>query len=150
VPLIPLLRILPIGYNQPMTKSEIGLILADARRRAGQTQTELAEAMNTTQPVVARAEAGGRMPSLGFIDRWARATGAPIDLKLGASSQGMRPASERRALVRSVLGPDRFNPWERDPAAVEAELLDRAGLSRKYFERSRSRGGTQRSARPAG
>lgn len=117
-----------------MTKAEIGLILADARRRSGKTQAELAEAMETPQPAIARAEAGLRMPTLQFIERWARATGRPIKLEIGG-----RPtppsAAEREAQVRSVLGPGRFNPWDRNPSLVEAELLDRAGLTRKRFER---------------
>src|SRR5713101_6397498 len=121
--------ILPIGYNVSMTKSEIGLILANARRRSGKTQSELAQAMGTTQPAIARAEAGYRMPTLGFIDRWARATGAPISLKLGQTRPEMQPASARRAMVRSVLGAGRFNPWDRNPAPIEAALLEKAGLS---------------------
>ena len=118
-----------------MTKPEIGLILANARRRSGKTQAELAQVMGTTQPVIARAEAGYRMPTLDFIDRWARGTGVPIVLKLGQSRPGMPAAATRRALVRSVLGPGRFNPWDRNPAPVEAALLEQAGLSRKHFER---------------
>src|ERR1700730_376696 len=118
-----------------MTKAEIGLILAKARRRSGQTQVELAQAMQTTQPVIARAEAGSRMPTLGFIDRWARATGAPISLKLGETQPRMPPAAARRLLLRSVLGPGRFNPWDRNPSPVEAELLEQAGQSRGHFER---------------
>ena len=126
--------ILPIGYNSPMTKAEIGLILARARRRAGQTQLELAQTMATTQPVIARAEAGNRMPTLGFIDRWARATGAPISLRLGDTQPEMQPAAARRAVVRSVLGPGRFNPWDRNPSAVEAKLLEQNGQGREHFE----------------
>ncbi len=118
-----------------MTKSEIGLVLANARRRSGKTQSELAQAMGTTQPAIARAEAGYRMPTLGFIDRWARATGAPISLKLGQSRQEIQPAAVRRAMVRSVLGAGRFNPWDRNPAPIEAALLEKAGLSREHFER---------------
>ena len=136
--------IYPNGYNSNMTKSEIGLILANARRRSGQTQVELARAMGTTQPVVARAEAGYRMPTIGFIDRWARATGAAISLQLGESQRGMQPAAERRAIVRSVLGPGRFNPWDRDPSPVEAELLERAGQSRQHFERVKRANGRRR------
>ena len=117
-----------------MTRAEIGLILADARRRSGKTQAELAKAMETPQPAIARAEAGLRMPTLQFIERWARATGRPITLKIGEPPP-TRSAAERAALVRSVLGPGRFNPWDRNPGPAEAELLDRAGLTRKRFER---------------
>ncbi len=132
-----------------MTKSEMGLILAEARRRSGKTQRDLAEAMGTTQPAIARAEAGFRMPTLGLIDRWARATGAPISLRLGQARSGMQPASKRRAMVRSVLGPGRFNPWDRNPAPIEAKLLEQAGLSRKHFERLRPDRGQERKARSA-
>lgn len=118
-----------------MTKSEIGLILANARRRSGKTQAELAEAMETPQSAIARAEGGLRMPTLQFIERWARATGTPITLKIGEPRPATRSAADRGALVRSVLGPGRFNPWDREPAPAEAELLERAGLSRKRFER---------------
>jgi transcriptional regulator with XRE-family HTH domain len=134
-------QILPYGYNCLVTKSEIGLILANARRRSGKTQAELAQAMGTTQPVIARAEAGYRMPTLDFIDRWARGTGVPISLKLGQTRPAMQPAATRRALVRSVLGRGRFDPWDRNPAPVEAELLERAGLSREHFERMKRRHG---------
>jgi transcriptional regulator with XRE-family HTH domain len=132
-----------------MTKSEVGLILADARRRSGKTQALLAEAMGTTQPAIARAEAGYRMPTLGLIDRWARATGAPISIKLGETRPEMQRAADRRAMVRSVLGPGRFNPWDRNPAPVEAELLERAGLGRQKFERLRRPLGQRRKARSA-
>src|SRR5712691_12149988 len=127
-----------------MTKSEIGLILANARLRAGKTQVDLARAMGATQPAIARAEAGYRMPTLGFIDRWARATGAPITLELGKSRPEMQSASARRAMVRSVLGSGRFNPWERNPAPIEAELLEQTGQSREHFDRLKRRRGERR------
>lgn len=127
-------RYCQLGIIGTVTKSEVGLILANARRRAGKTQAELAQAMGTTQPVIARAEAGYRMPTLGFIDRWARASGAPISLKLGQAQRAMQPAAARRAMVRSVLGPGRFNPWDRNPSPVEAKLLEQAGQSREHFE----------------
>jgi transcriptional regulator with XRE-family HTH domain len=124
-----------------MTKAEIGLILAKARQRSGKTQVQLALAMGTTQPAIARAEAGSRMPTLGFIDRWARATGARISLKLGEPEPTMQPAGTRRAVVRSVLGAGRFNPWDRTPSLIEAELLDQAGQTKEYFERLKRRRG---------
>lgn len=97
--------------------------------------------METSQSVIARAEAGYRMPTLGFIERWARATGAPITIELGNTRRGMQPASARRAMVRSVLGAGRFNPWERNPAPVEAELLELTGQSREHFDRLKRRRG---------
>jgi transcriptional regulator with XRE-family HTH domain len=133
-----------------MTKSEIGLILADARRRAGQTQAELANAMGTTQSVIARAEAGYRMASVPFIDRWAVATKVPISLPFGGSRPRTQTAAAKGAVVRSVLGPGRFNPWDRNPAPVETDLLERAGLTREYFERARRRRGRGKARPTAG
>jgi len=91
--------------------------------------------MATTQPAIARAEAGYRMPTIGFIDRWARATGEPIQLELGAATPQRMSAASRRALVRSVLGPGAFNPWDRNPTPAEADLLKRAGFDRVHFDR---------------
>jgi transcriptional regulator with XRE-family HTH domain len=133
-------ELLPFGYNCLVTKSEIGLILMNARHRSGKTQAELAQVIGTTQPVIARAEAGYRMPTVDFIDRWARGTGVPIVLKLGQTRPRMPAAATRRALVRTVLGRGRFNPWDRNPAPVEAALLEEAGLSREHFERMKRQG----------
>jgi transcriptional regulator with XRE-family HTH domain len=104
------------------------------------TQAQLARAMSTTQPVIARAEAGNRMPTIAFIDRWARATGSPLNLTFGERPVALSSA-EKAGLVDRVLGPDRFNPWDRKPSAVEAELLERSGRDRAYFRRLRSRRG---------
>lgn len=117
-----------------MTKAEIGRLLEAARRGAGKTQAEMAKAMGTAQPAIARAEAGLRMPSLPFIERWALATGKPIALRLGAGQPQTPSLAARRTLVRSTLGPGRFNPWARNPTPAEADLLEKQGLSREYFE----------------
>ena len=107
------------------------------REAHGKTQVEVARSMGTTQSAIARAEAGDRMPTLGFIDRWARATGAPITLELGRPASRTETAAKRRAMVRSALGPGRFHPWERNPSPIEAKLLDQAGLTREHFARIR-------------
>ena len=49
-----------------------------ARNRAGLTQTELAQKMGTTQPVVARMEGGRIQPSLRTLQRLAKATGSRL------------------------------------------------------------------------
>ena len=86
------------------------------------------------------------MPSLEFIDRWAKATGRPITLTLGQEKRGQLTRAERRRLVRSVLGPGRFNPWDRDPSRIEAAILEKAGKDRAYFEELRTRGTSGRRA----
>lgn len=111
------------------------------------TQAELAIAMGAAQPAIARAESGYRMPTLEFIERWARATGSQITLTLGGARPPVPSASKRRAIARSVLGPGRFNPWDREPSSVEAALLTKAGLGPKHFEQLRSSHGKKRKAR---
>lgn len=127
-----------------MTRSEIALRLTQSRLRSGLTQSQLAAAIGTPQPAIARAESGYRMPSVEFIDRWAKATGRPITLTLGDDKRGQLTRTERRRLVRSVLGPGRFNPWDREPSRVEAALLTKAGKDRAYFEELRARGRSRR------
>ena len=102
------------------------------------TQAKLAEAMGTTQPVIARAEGGYRMPTLEFMDRWAQATGSPLSITFGQQVQPKTSAADKRALVESVLGRGRFNPWDRSPSDVEAALLEKAGRDRAYFRRLKS------------
>lgn len=48
--------------------------LIEARGRADMTQEEVAEAMGTTQAVVARLESGKVLPSTRTLERFARAT----------------------------------------------------------------------------
>jgi len=49
-----------------------------ARNRVGLTQAQLARKMGTTQPVVARLEAGRVRPSMRTLERFARATGTRL------------------------------------------------------------------------
>jgi len=129
-----------------MTKTEVGWLLASARARSRMTQAKLAEVMGTTQPVVARAEGGYRMPTLEFIDRWARATGMPLTMTFGGGAQAPDSPARKRALVDSVLGPGRFDPWERQPSDVEAALLKKAGRTQAYFRGLKASGGKARRA----
>ena len=56
---------------------EFDLVFAMIRARttAGLTQAQVAERMASTQPAVARLEAGGRIPSTQTLQRFAKATG---------------------------------------------------------------------------
>jgi transcriptional regulator with XRE-family HTH domain len=57
-----------------------GVVIAEARRRAGISQTELARRMNTSQPTVARLEASGTDPRWSTVERALRALGEEIHL----------------------------------------------------------------------
>ncbi len=95
-----------------MSPAQLVVELRARRLKAGLTQAALAEAMGTTQPAVARAEAGAVIPSLTFVDRWVAATGYPLTLTLGERPKALTSRQKSR-LVREVLGDDAFDPWER-------------------------------------
>ncbi|OZB75063.1 MAG: transcriptional regulator [Halothiobacillus sp. 14-55-98] len=56
--------------------------LIAARVRAGLTQTQLAERMNTTQSTIARLESGKSLPSLRTLQRIAKATNSRASVTL--------------------------------------------------------------------
>lgn len=56
--------------------------LIRARIKAGLTQAEVAERMQSTQPAVARLESAGRIPSTRTLQRYARATGHRLRITL--------------------------------------------------------------------
>jgi ribosome-binding protein aMBF1 (putative translation factor) len=56
--------------------------LIRARMKAGLTQAEVAERMQSTQPAVARLESAGRIPSTRTLQRYARATGHRLRIRL--------------------------------------------------------------------
>src|SRR5258708_7308474 len=61
-------------------EEEFSLVAAliDARTRAGLTQEQVAQRMNTTQAVIARLEGGGSKPSTRTLERYAEATGSRL------------------------------------------------------------------------
>ncbi len=56
--------------------------LIEARAKTGMTQAEVADRMGTTQSVVARIESGRNPPNLKTLEKYARAIGSRIELKL--------------------------------------------------------------------
>lgn len=56
--------------------------LLDARRRAGLTQGELANAMGTTRSVVSRLESGRHSPSVDTLAAAAQALGCRLEIRL--------------------------------------------------------------------
>jgi predicted transcriptional regulator len=59
--------------------------LIEARTRAGLTQQELADRMGTTQPVIARLESGRQKPTTKTLERFAKATGSKVEIRLVAT-----------------------------------------------------------------
>lgn len=76
------------GYQEARDVFELGARVRAERERLGLTQSELAERMETTQPTIARLEAGGVTPSLDTLHRAANALGLElvVDFRQQASA----------------------------------------------------------------
>lgn len=72
------------GYREAYDALEEEFTLAaamiEARAKAGLTQEQVAQRMNTTQTVVARLESGRSKPSTRTLERFAAATGARLKI----------------------------------------------------------------------
>jgi ribosome-binding protein aMBF1 (putative translation factor) len=68
--------------------------LIEARSKADMTQEEVAEAMGTTQAVIARLESGRKLPSTRTLERFAKAT--RTRLRISFEPQPKRPALKAR------------------------------------------------------
>jgi transcriptional regulator with XRE-family HTH domain len=93
-----------------------GKTLKEARLRAGLTQTELAERLGASQPVVARLESGRANPRIATFERALAATGhrlavtveasgyPPIDETLITGNLQISPADRIRRFAASYRG----------------------------------------------
>jgi ribosome-binding protein aMBF1 (putative translation factor) len=62
------------AYNALEAEFALASSLIKARSEAGMTQEQVAQAMGTTQAVVARLESGKALPSTRTLERFAKAT----------------------------------------------------------------------------
>lgn len=60
-------------FQRYRTYSEISNLITAARLHKGLSQEELAKLVKTKQPSIARLESGKALPSVGFLDRIAKA-----------------------------------------------------------------------------
>jgi len=76
------------GYREAKDAFDLGARVRFERERLGLTQSELAERMGTSQPTIARLEAGGVTPSLDTLHRAAEALGLElvVDFRRQASA----------------------------------------------------------------
>ena len=75
------------GFTEAYDALELGYRVTDqllkARARAGLTQDAVAERMGTTKSAISRLEASGKhTPSLATLQRYARAVGCDLQVKL--------------------------------------------------------------------
>jgi len=75
-----------------------GKLLADARRHAGLTQTDLAKRLAITQAAVAQLERSDSNPRLATLDRALRATGVELVI-----TTRLRRAAVDEGLIRQQL-----------------------------------------------
>jgi ribosome-binding protein aMBF1 (putative translation factor) len=73
------------GYRDAREAFELAERVRQARERLGVTQAELAARIGSTQPAIARLEAGGVSPSLVTLRRIAAALGLELVVELRAS-----------------------------------------------------------------
>lgn len=73
-------------YEAQAPEFELARELIAARTRAGLTQAELAQRMNTTQSTIARLESGRTLPSMRTLARFAEATGSRAVVRLERSA----------------------------------------------------------------
>jgi len=66
------------AFENPPVAFEIARAIKEVRIKKGWTQERLAKAMKTSQPIIARAEAGNITPSHAFLKRVAKAVGARL------------------------------------------------------------------------
>jgi DNA-binding XRE family transcriptional regulator len=72
-------------YDAQAPEFAVARELIAARMRAGLTQEQVAEKMQTTQSTVARMESGRTLPSLRTLARYAEATGSRAVVHLEAA-----------------------------------------------------------------
>ena len=87
-------------------------LVREARKRAGLTQAELARRVGTSQPAIARIEAGRSQPSFDRVVELLRACGFDLLVGLGPVDDadvhqardlaGLRPADRLDVLVTTV------------------------------------------------
>ena len=72
-------------YEAQTPEFAVARELIAARIRAGLTQEQVAEKMQTTQSTIARLESGRTFPSLRTLSRYAEATGSRAVVRLEAA-----------------------------------------------------------------
>lgn len=70
------------AYEAARLRFELGAAVRERRERMGLTQQQLADAAGLQQPAVARFEAGGTMPTLLMLERYAHALGMRLTVEL--------------------------------------------------------------------
>ena len=84
------------AYNALEDEFAVASALLKARGEADMTQEQVAQAMGTTQAVVARLESGRTMPSTRTLERFAKAT----HTRLRISFESVKPVKPGHSVTR--------------------------------------------------
>ena len=100
-----------------------GMVISETRRRKGISQAELARRMNTSQPTVARLEAGGTDPRWSTVQRALQAMGERVSLT--TSVREAPPVDEDQIREYMSLTPgERLERFQREYNLTRKALLD--------------------------
>lgn len=92
-------------YEAQAPEFELARELIAARARAGLTQEQLADKMQTTQSTIARMESGRSLPSLRTLARYAEATGSRAVVRLEAAGRVRAVNTKRVAKAKPANRP---------------------------------------------
>ena len=102
-------------------------VVREARRRAGLTQQQLADRLDTSQSVIARWESGKAQPSLENLERVVGACGFELRLGIGEADPGERSLIERNLALDPTARLDQLVRTVRFVNAGRAALGARNG-----------------------
>jgi DNA-binding XRE family transcriptional regulator len=74
------------GFEVGYANFKIGVILRQAREAAGMTQEEVARQLNTTKSAISRIENHAEDIRLSTLNRYAKAVGAKLQIRLAAGA----------------------------------------------------------------
>ena len=82
------------AYDALEEEFALATALIQARTQADMTQEQVAQAMGTTQAVVARLESGRAMPSTRTLERFSKATGTRLRVTFEPDKKPTVPAHQ--------------------------------------------------------
>src|SRR2546429_9143767 len=94
-----------VAYERARRDYELGVQIRQLREAAGINQTELARRMGTSQPAVARLEAGGGTPKLDTLEHAAAALGAELIVQLIPAKPKLRAVDAKTKPARPATKP---------------------------------------------
>src|SRR5436305_991184 len=112
---------------------EVAKALAEARRRAGLTQSQLARRAGTSQATVSAYESGRKVPSIETFARLLAATGSQLAVVEAPARRPSREELQRNGRVPTELAAfkvmfDRTRDWADVEAMLAAGTLDADAL----------------------